>query len=114
MLLLNLTLLLLFGCVYAQFNFFDMFGQQQQQQQQQRPSGASQWASHAESVSCSQYLCPDTHVCVDRAAACPCPHEQDVKCLIPDALDGDGATVVCVRGENECAEVNRLVRKFSK
>ena len=49
MLLLNLTLIILSGCVYAQFNFFDMFGQQQQQQQQQRPSGASQWASHAES-----------------------------------------------------------------
>ena len=133
MLLLNLTLLLLYGYVYAQFGFFDMFGQQQhqQQQQQQRPSGASQWASHAESgssspfllfnlsdvlgsqVSCSQYLCPDTHVCVDRAASCPCPQEQDVKCLIPDALDSDGATLVCVRGANECAEVTRLMRQFS-
>jgi hypothetical protein len=50
MLLLNFALLLLSGCVYAQFSFFDMFGQQQQQQQQQqRPSGASQWASHADS-----------------------------------------------------------------
>lgn len=133
MLLLNLTLLLLYGYVYAQFGFFDMFGQQHQQhQQQQQPSGASQWASHAESgsssglfllfnssdvlgplVSCSQYLCPDTHVCVDRAASCPCPQEQDVKCLIPDALDSDGATVVCVRGANECAEVTRLMRQFS-
>jgi hypothetical protein len=64
-------------------------------------------------VSCSQYLCPDTHLCVDRPAACPCPHEQDVKCLIPDALDSNGATVVCVRGGNECAEVNRLMKKFS-
>jgi hypothetical protein len=55
MLLLNLTLLLLSGCVYAQFNFFDMFGQQQQQQQQ-RPSGASQWASHADSGSSNSIL----------------------------------------------------------
>ena len=65
-------------------------------------------------VSCSQYLCPDTHMCVDRVAACPCPNEQDVKCIVPDALDDDGATVVCVRGANECADVNRLMRRFSK
>jgi len=114
MLLLNFLFLLLSGRAYAQFNFFDMFGQQQQQQQQQRPSGASQWASHSDSVSCSQYLCPDTHLCVDRAAACPCPDEQDIKCLVPDASDSDGATVVCVRGGNECAEVKRLMRKHMK
>ncbi|KIM91147.1 hypothetical protein PILCRDRAFT_811645 [Piloderma croceum F 1598] len=113
MLLLHFTLLLLSCCVLAQFNFFDMFGHQQQQHQQQS-SGGSQWASHADSVSCSQYLCPDTHMCVDRVAACPCPNEQDVKCIVPDALDDDGATVVCVRGANECAEVNRLMRRFSK
>jgi hypothetical protein len=51
MLLLHFTLLLLSCCVFAQFNFFDMFGHQQQQQHQQQSSGGSQWASHADSGS---------------------------------------------------------------
>ena len=48
----SLVLLLFFGTVSAQFNFFDnMFGhgQQQQQQQQQQRSGASQWAAFSDS-----------------------------------------------------------------
>jgi hypothetical protein len=52
--LLHFTLLLLSYCVSAQFNFFDMFGQQHQQQQQ--PSGGSQWASHAETGSPTSLL----------------------------------------------------------
>jgi hypothetical protein len=44
---------------------------------------------------------------------CPCPDVQDVKCLIPDA-DGDEATVVCVRGQNECTDVERLMRVGTK
>jgi hypothetical protein len=57
MLLLHFTLLLLSCCVFAQFNFFDMFGQQQQQQhQQQQASGGSQWASHADSGSPTNLL----------------------------------------------------------
>ncbi|KAF8238890.1 hypothetical protein L208DRAFT_1387214 [Tricholoma matsutake] len=101
---------LVFGLVYGQFDFFgNMFGQQQQQQQQQHPSGASQWAAHVESVPCSEYLCPTTLVCVAGPMECPCPDVQDIKCLIPDA-DGNEATVICVRGQNECANVERLMR----
>lgn len=34
---------------------------------------------------------------------------EDIKCVIPDMdINDEGATVVCVRGENECAEVERL------
>lgn len=118
---------LVFGLVYGQFDFFgNMFGQQQQQQQQQHPSGASQWAAHVESgrykkprafrnylmvylVPCSEYLCPTTLVCVAGPMECSCPDVQDIKCLIPDA-DGNEATVICVRGQNECANVERLMR----
>jgi hypothetical protein len=43
-------LLLILPLASAQFPFFDgMWGHQQQQQQQQHPSGASQWAAHADS-----------------------------------------------------------------
>ncbi|KAF7970778.1 hypothetical protein HWV62_23046 [Athelia sp. TMB] len=132
MLLFHITLLFLSSFAYAQFNFFgDMFGQQHQQQQQ-RPAGASHWAQHLESgghnfmpydqlnlimkpsVPCSHYLCPDTHACVETPASCPCPNEQDVKCLIPDAVDRGGATVICVRGETDCKEVEKLQKRFSK
>ncbi|KAJ7490363.1 hypothetical protein B0H11DRAFT_2010232 [Mycena galericulata] len=95
--------------VAAQFQFFDgMFGQQRQQQQHH--SGASQWAAHLESVSCSQYLCPTTLDCVGSPVDCPCPDPEDIKCMVPDADEKDGATVVCVRGSNECREVERLAR----
>ncbi|KAJ7068490.1 hypothetical protein C8F01DRAFT_611941 [Mycena amicta] len=93
--------------VAAQFQFFDgMF--QQQQRQQQHHSGASQWAAHLESVSCSDYLCPGTLDCVSSPVDCPCPDAEDIKCTIPDA-EGD-ATVVCVRGSDECRQVERLAR----
>ncbi|KAJ7178931.1 hypothetical protein C8R46DRAFT_618992 [Mycena filopes] len=92
--------------VSAQFQFFDgMF----QQQQQQQPSGAS-WAAHLESVSCSQYLCPGTLDCVSGPVACPCKDAEDIKCTIPDSDERGGATVVCVRGEEECRQVERLAR----
>ncbi|KAG1755489.1 hypothetical protein EDB19DRAFT_410149 [Suillus lakei] len=104
----------------AQFNFFDqMFGhsqQQQQQQQQQRgpgSSGDSQWMAHSEVLSCSQYLCPSTLTCVKRPADCPCPNAEDIKCTVPDAVDTEAATVVCVRGVEECAPVERLTRSYS-
>jgi len=107
---LTVIVFLMFGYVSAQFDFFgNMFGQQQQHQQQHR-SGASQWAAHVESVACSQYLCPTTLDCVAKPMDCPCPDVQDVKCTIPDS-DGDEATVVCVRGQNECADVDRLMRR---
>ncbi|KAG2152439.1 hypothetical protein BD769DRAFT_1342010 [Suillus cothurnatus] len=104
----------------AQFNFFDqMFGhsqqQQQQQQQQQRgsaPSGNSQWVAHSEALPCSQYLCPSTLACVKRPADCPCPNAEDIKCTIPDAVDAEAATVVCVRGMEECTPVDRLMRSY--
>jgi hypothetical protein len=55
-----LILLLIFGTVSAQFNFFEnMFGhgQQQQQQQQQQRSGASQWAAYSDSGASFSALC---------------------------------------------------------
>ncbi|TFK43686.1 hypothetical protein BDQ12DRAFT_675391 [Crucibulum laeve] len=113
--LLVLLLLAFLGLVSAQFNGFfeNMFGgQHHQQQQQQQRSGASQWAAYSDSVSCSQYLCPHTLDCVARPADCPCPNVEDVKCVIPD-MEGDieDSTIVCVRGRNDCAEVERLVRR---
>ncbi|EIW82069.1 hypothetical protein CONPUDRAFT_34922, partial [Coniophora puteana RWD-64-598 SS2] len=99
---------------YAQFGFFDqMFGHQQQHAQRGNSGGASQWAVHADAVSCSQYLCPDTLICVSRPADCPCPNVEDVKCTIPDSQDKGSATVLCVRGEKECASVEQLTRKHS-
>jgi len=110
---LALVLFLVFGVVSANFDFFgNMFGQQQQQQQQQR-SGASQWAAQAESVSCSEYLCPATLDCVRRPSDCPCPDVQDVKCRVPD-VGGDDDTYVCVRGDNGCSQVERLLLKGTK
>ncbi|KAJ6628873.1 hypothetical protein B0H10DRAFT_1777701 [Mycena sp. CBHHK59/15] len=95
--------------VAAQFQFFDGMFQQQQQQQQQQHSGAS-WAAHLESVACSQYLCPETLDCVGSPVDCPCPDAEDIKCTIPDADEVHGATVVCVRGNDECKQVERLAR----
>nr|GAT49046.1 predicted protein [Mycena chlorophos] len=93
----------------AQFQFFDgMFGQQRQQQQYASP--AAQWAAHLESVSCSQYLCPGTLDCVRSPVDCPCPDAEDIKCLVPDAGSRGEATVMCVRGEHECRQVERLAR----
>ncbi|KAK7061865.1 long chronological lifespan protein 2 [Favolaschia claudopus] len=102
---------LLLQLVSAQFQFFDgMFGQQRHQQQQHQ-SGASQWAAHLESVSCSQYLCPATLDCVDGPERCPCPDAEDIKCIIPDGEEKEG-TVVCVRGTDECRQVERLMQRM--
>ncbi|KAG2369654.1 hypothetical protein BDR07DRAFT_1266703 [Suillus spraguei] len=99
----------------AQFNFFDqMFGHPQQQQQQgPGPSDNSQWTAHSEALSCSQYLCPSTLACVKRPTDCPCPNAEDIKCTIPDAVDREAATVVCVRGVEECTPVKRLMSLYS-
>jgi hypothetical protein len=48
--------------------------------------------------------------CVANPAQCPCPDVQDIKCSVPDAEDEEAATVVCVRGQQECKEVERLMR----
>ncbi|KAI0774424.1 hypothetical protein C8Q74DRAFT_834032 [Fomes fomentarius] len=112
--MLSHTLLLCFALqcsvVLAQFGFFEqMFGGHQQQQ---KPAGGmGQWQAHSEAVPCSSYLCPDTLVCVAQPSDCPCPDVQDVKCLIPDAQDHGASTVVCVRGQDECAQVQRLSGK---
>ncbi|KAG8218680.1 hypothetical protein J3R82DRAFT_4347 [Butyriboletus roseoflavus] len=111
-----------------------MFGNQnhqgQQQRQQQPPQGGSQWTAHADAgscgllvrlmrhlcsvaVPCSLYLCPDSLVCVARPSECPCPREEDVKCIVPDAEDEEGGTVVCVRGASGCGAVERLARAHS-
>ena len=132
-----------FSLVFAQFGFFEqMFGGHQQQQQ--RPAGGmGQWQAHSEAgmssrcscfsldeavspkwngnvlischtVECSNYLCPDTLVCVSQPSDCPCPDVQDVKCLIPDAQDQGASTVVCVRGQDECADVHREYRRTAR
>ncbi|KAJ8698497.1 Long chronological lifespan protein 2 [Pleurotus ostreatus] len=113
----RITLLLLIcgflPAVLAQFggwDFSQMFGQQRQQEP---PSGTSQWAAQADTVPCSHYLCPTTLVCVRKPTDCPCPDVQDIKCTIPDAEDKDSGTVVCVRGEKQCAEVERLMKMGS-
>ncbi|KAI0375797.1 hypothetical protein BV20DRAFT_933322 [Pilatotrama ljubarskyi] len=82
-------------------------------QQQQRPAGGmGQWQAHSETVPCSSYLCPDTLVCVSQPSDCPCPDVQDIKCLIADGQDKGASTVVCVRGQEECADVQRKSRKI--
>ena len=66
-------------------------------------------------VSCSEYLCQDTLVCVSKPVDCPCPNVEDVKCVVPDAQDGasGGGTRLCIRGGTDCAQVEKLARKFS-
>ncbi|KAH7887572.1 hypothetical protein F5I97DRAFT_1861369 [Phlebopus sp. FC_14] len=103
--------------VTAQFGFFDhMFGNPQQHQRQSPGSnpGNSQWSMQADSVACSSYLCPDSLVCVAQPFECPCPNVEDVKCTISDAQDRGTATVVCVRGKEQCATVERLARSYSE
>lgn len=63
-------------------------------------------------VSCSQYLCPDTLVCVSNPADCPCPDSEDIKCLIPDGKGKQQAAVVCTRGAIDCKHVERLTSKL--
>ncbi|KAN0137394.1 hypothetical protein V8E53_004839 [Lactarius tabidus] len=102
----------LFTLANAQFQFFnEMFGNQRQQQQ---PSGGQQWAMHAESLSCSDYLCQDSLVCVQRPMDCPCPVVQDIKCIVPDAQEPGSGTRLCIRGGTDCAQVEKLVNKFAK
>lgn len=130
MLLYNLWLFLLLSYLpltLAQFQFFEqMFGQggHQQRHAQGQPG---QWTAQADAstftlrscscigvtsdiatVQCSDYLCPKTLTCVPNPAQCPCPDPQDVKCLIPDSEDSEGATVVCVRGGSDCSVLERL------
>ncbi|KAI0832581.1 hypothetical protein BC628DRAFT_330766 [Trametes gibbosa] len=115
MLFQTFILCLIFHCtaVFAQFGFFEqMFGGQQQQQQHRPAGGMGQWQAHSEAVPCSNYLCPDTLVCVTLPSDCPCPDVQDVKCLVPDAQDKGASTVVCVRGQEECQDVQRKSRKI--
>ena len=65
-------------------------------------------------VSCSEYLCPDTHVCVKRPIECPCPFVQDVKCFVPDAQEVGSGTRLCIRGGTTCTQVEKLANKFAK
>ena len=130
-----LTLLCTLGFSYAQFQFFDMFGQGQQRQTQNRGSSPSQWAAQADlglhlnpaslfkhlflikayalTVPCSQYLCPDTLICAANPIDCPCPNFEDEKCLIEDKKDRGSGTIVCVRGGTGCDQVDRLARPWS-
>jgi hypothetical protein len=126
----------LFALTSAQFQFFNgMFGHPQQQQQQQ-PSGSQQWAMHADSSTCrcphspsfsidqltlgcacnSSLLgipLPRNLVCVHKPVDCPCPNGQDIKCVVPDTQDVGSGTRLCVRGGTDCAQVEKLVKKFA-
>ncbi|KAF8467083.1 hypothetical protein DFH94DRAFT_639035 [Russula ochroleuca] len=102
----------IFALASAQFQFFNgMFGHQQQQQQ---PSGGQQWAMHADSLSCSEYLCQDTLVCVAKPIDCPCPNVEDIKCVVPDAQEPGSGTRLCIRGGTDCSQLEKLVKKFSQ
>jgi len=99
---------------FAQFQFFEqMFGQQHGGQQRPPSGHPGQWAAQSDAVPCSDYLCPETLTCVPNPSQCPCPDAQDIKCLISDTEDDDSATVVCVRGGNDCSEVERLAALYS-
>jgi hypothetical protein len=65
-------------------------------------------------VSCSEYLCQDTLVCVSKPIDCPCPNVQDIKCVVPDAQDGSSGTRLCIRGGTDCAQIEKLAKKFSQ
>jgi hypothetical protein len=65
-------------------------------------------------VPCGEYQCPGTLACVPRPGECPCPDVQDVRCVVPDPLAPGAATVVCVRGAQGCAEVERLAKAMAK
>ena len=65
-------------------------------------------------VSCSDYLCQDSLVCVQRPMDCPCPVVQDVKCIVPDAQEPGSGTRLCIRGATDCSQVEKQVTKFAK
>ncbi|KAF8524635.1 hypothetical protein BU17DRAFT_42788 [Hysterangium stoloniferum] len=106
-----LFLLTLLPIVSAQFGFFEQIFHGHNGHQQQQRTGGNAWAGQSEAVSCSQYLCPKTLDCVDTPSACPCPFPEDIKCIVPDAQDKAFATVFCVRGESECAQVEKLATR---
>ncbi|KIY49421.1 hypothetical protein FISHEDRAFT_41065 [Fistulina hepatica ATCC 64428] len=108
----------LLGAASAQFgNFFDTFFHQQQQRDQQQvlvrfcASSSSSFAYQHDPVSCSRYLCPASHVCVNAPSECPCPDPQDIaesiKCTVPDTAGL--ATVVCVRRKDGCEQLESLL-----
>jgi hypothetical protein len=65
-------------------------------------------------VSCSEYLCQDTLVCVTKPIDCPCPNVEDIKCVVPDAQDAGSGTRLCIRGGTDCTQLEKLVKKFSQ
>jgi len=94
--------------VQAQGFFEQFFGgghHQQHQQQQRQPGPAERWRAHGASIDCSAYLCPVTFDCVAEPVDCPCPNEQDTKCVIED-----GASFVCVRADNDCKRAERAAK----
>ena len=64
-------------------------------------------------VSCSDYLCEDTLVCIKRPIECPCRVVQDVKCVVPDTQDAGSGTRLCIRGATNCAQIEKLANKFA-
>ncbi|PVF99955.1 hypothetical protein CPB86DRAFT_730221 [Serendipita vermifera] len=98
----------------AQFGFFDQMFQGQHHHQQQR-AGSNNWMTMADSTPCPKYLCPGTLICANQPIDCPCPYPEDIKCVIPDKdINGkvdnqSGGTVVCVRGNDGCDAVNKML-----
>jgi hypothetical protein len=64
-------------------------------------------------VSCLEYLCQDTLVCVAKPIDCPCPNVQDIKCVVPDEQDAGSGTRFCIHGGTDCLQLEKLVEKFS-
>ncbi|KIJ57031.1 hypothetical protein M422DRAFT_149088 [Sphaerobolus stellatus SS14] len=105
----TLLIFTLLPLVSAYNSFFEqVFGHGQQQQQGQQQNV---YAHQSQAVQCSAYLCPKTLDCVPSPDACPCPYPEDIKCVVPDAQDQKSATVVCVRGGDNCKEVEALLRR---
>ena len=71
-------------------------------------------AFYVMTVSCSEYLCQDTLVCVTKPIDCPCPNVEDIKCVVPDVQDAGSGTRFCMRGGTDCAQLEKLVKKFSQ
>ncbi|KAF8309142.1 hypothetical protein DL93DRAFT_1785219 [Clavulina sp. PMI_390] len=103
-------LVLVHSVTFTNAFFQHMF--QQQQQPQQRPVGhsAQMWQHQADAVDCSEYLCPSTLVCVSKPTDCPCPHPQDVKCVIQDeqSKKTSAGTVMCISGASGCDVLDRF------
>ncbi|WVR04466.1 hypothetical protein IAU60_001469 [Kwoniella sp. DSM 27419] len=109
--------------VSAQFGFFQQgfpfgghHGHHHAQQQEQNGQGGRAHRGYGayDEVHCRVgYVCPSSLACVPTPADCPCPHPEDIKCVIPDERDrdeGEGPPFICTRGDTGCDEVVRFAK----